>query len=88
MGLCGGAGRPLPEGGHPGRDTQLPDGEGQAEEEPAAPALPEAENLHHPRAEHQEDPEAGAAGLQWRIICSFGVLNEPSATDTPYTAMA
>ena len=63
MGLCRGAGRPLPQGGHPGRDTQLPAEEGQAEEEPAAPALPEAEDLHHAHAEHEEDAESGTAGL-------------------------
>ncbi|KAI4529150.1 hypothetical protein MG293_020824 [Ovis ammon polii] len=33
------------------------------QEEPAAPELPEAEGLHHAHAEHQEDPEGGAAGL-------------------------
>ena len=33
------------------------------QEEPAAPELPEAENLHHAHAEFQEDPEGGAAGL-------------------------
>ncbi|MXQ99587.1 hypothetical protein E5288_WYG008336 [Bos mutus] len=34
------------------------------QEEPAAPVLPEAENLHHAHAEHQGDPEGGAAGLR------------------------
>ncbi|KAI4550025.1 hypothetical protein MJT46_019174 [Ovis ammon polii x Ovis aries] len=33
------------------------------QEEPAALELPEAEGLHHAHAEHQEDPEGGAAGL-------------------------
>ena len=59
----GGAGRPVPQGGHPGRDPQLPAEEGQAEEGPAEPALPKAADLRHAHAEHQEDPEDGAAGL-------------------------
>ena len=33
------------------------------QEEPAAPELPEAEDLHHAYAVFQEDPEGGAAGL-------------------------
>ena len=62
-GSCAGAGRPVPQGGYLGTDPLLPAEEGQTEEELAAPVLPEAEHLRHAHAEHQGDPEGGAAGF-------------------------
>ncbi|MXQ99538.1 hypothetical protein E5288_WYG016361 [Bos mutus] len=60
------AGQPVPQGGYPGPGPLLPAEEGQTEEEPTAPVLPEAEDHRHAHAEHQGDPEGG------------GVLCEPA----------
>ena len=62
-GPCAGAGLPVLQGGYPGPGPLLPAEEGQTEEEPAAPVLPEAEDHRLVHAEHQGDAESGAAGL-------------------------
>ena len=63
VGPCAGAGRTVPQGEYPGTDPLLPAEEGQTEEEPDAPVLPEADDLRHAHAEHQGDPEGGATCL-------------------------